>query len=428
MDPEEAPVVIATVGGAGTRMYPLTLSVPKPLVPICNYPILRRMLEVLADQGCREFIFASKGADNTMKLNEYFKWGVSFSSKLKLIPRAVFRYQPNYKDKGSADSVRLCMEYFNVKKDVLVIGGDNIMDIDLDKFMAFHKEKHALMTIGLLNVDDVSHYGIADIAEDGLVRKFVEKPKPEEAPSSLASIGVYILSPRIRDVFRQMDPSEVADFGYNTIPYLTSKGYSVYGHITEGYWNDVGTIDRYLQTTQDILQKRIKHLKLGDEVAGRSKKSIHKTTSDRIQTKLDSNQITIEGNVIIGGDCEIGKEVKIEDSCIGDNCIIDDGVKIKGSVVMSFTNIGKNAFLNKCIVGAYSTIGKDCVIDGDMEVDSKLKGNKVPVIGEDVTLLDRSVISPGKRVASISKSHCILSTGKFIELGMDEKNIYFIEK
>jgi len=428
MDPKDAPIVIATVGGAGTRMYPLTLNVPKPLVPICNYPILRRTFEVLANQGCREFIFASKGADNTMKLNAYFKWGIPFTHDLNLSPRAIFNYQPNYKDKGSADAVRACMEYFNVTKDVLVIGGDHILDIDLDKFMAFHKEKHALITIGLLKVNDVSQYGIADIEKDGLIHKFVEKPRPEEAPSNLASIGVYIISPRIRDVFRQMDPGAVADFGFNTIPYLVEKGYGVYGYMIEGYWNDVGTIEGYFQTTMDILQKRIKHIKLGNETAGLREKFIHKTTLNRIQSKLDNNKISIKGNVIIGGDCEIGEGVEIEDSCIGDNCIIENGVKIKRSVVMSFTNIERNSLLNKCIVSNYSIIGKDSIIDADIEIDSKLKGCKIPVIGEDVTLFDRSIIGPGKRVAPISKSHIILSTEKFIELGMDEKNIYFIEK
>jgi len=422
------PVVIATVGGEGTRMYPLTLNMPKPLIPICNYPILRRMLEILANQGCREFIFASTGGDNTIRLNEYFKWGVSFSAKMELEPRAEFRYQPNYEDRGSADAVRACMEYFNIKKDVLVIGGDHLMDINLDEIMKFHREKKALMTIGLMEVDDVSQYGVADITPGGRIKRFVEKPGPGEEPSRLANIGVYILSPKIREVFKKMDPGIVADFGYDIIPYLTGNGHEVYGYVTGGYWNDVGTTGRYLQTTQDILHQKLEHIRMGRSRYGSGKKQIHRTTIHRIKNKLKNNEIKISGGVMIGGDCEIGSGVKIEDSCIGDNCMIGDNVTINGSAVFNFTNIKRNSYLNKCVVGMYSNIGENCVIDGDMKIELKLKGNRVPVIGEKVTLIDNSTISPGKRVAPISQSHRILKTGKFLELGMDGQNIYFIEK
>ncbi|ODS42937.1 MAG: hypothetical protein MSIBF_06665 [Candidatus Altiarchaeales archaeon IMC4] len=428
LEPDKSPVVIATVGGSGTRMYPLTLDLPKPLIPICNYPILRRMLEILANQGCREFIFASTGAGNTLRLNDYFGWGLVFSAKLGLEPPAVFRYQPNYKDKGSADAVRACMGYFNVKRDVLVIGGDHIMDIDLEKLMQFHREKGAVMTIGLMKVDDVSQYGVADMGEDCRIKRFVEKPAKGKEPSNLANIGVYVLSPNIRDIFGQIDPDVIADFGYNLLPYLTRNGYDVYGYVTDGYWNDVGTIERYLQTTQDLLHKKVGHIKLKIGSYGRGERVVHETTLKRIGDRLENNDIEICGNVMIGGDCEIGSGVKIEDSCIGDNCIIGDGVTIRGSVVMNFTNIDRDSLLNKCIVASYSNIGKGCRIDGEMEVDSTIGRDRIPVIGENVSLFDRSVIGPGKRVAPIAKSHCILRTGRFIELGMDEKNIYFIEK
>ena len=427
----DMPIVIATVGGAGTRMYPLTLSMPKPLVPICNYPILRRLFEILATQGCREFIFASSGVENTLRLNEYFKWGTEFSTRLELEPWALFRYQPNYKDKGSADAARVCMEYFNINKDVVVVCGDHIMDIDIDRLMRFHRERQALMTIGLIKVDDVSQYGVAKLGDNNLIEGFVEKPAPGQEPSKLANIGVYVLSPRIRDVFKKMEQDKsanIADFGYDVIPYLTGKGYSVYGYVTERYWNDVGTPERYLQTTMDLLHHRLEHIRLGRGRYGSGKQRIHETTMSRIKNKMESNEVDIEGYVMIGGDCEIGRGVKIVDSCIGDNCIIEDGVTIKGSVVMNFTNICSGSYLNKCIVGMHSNIGRNCLIDGDIEIDSKLATGKVPIIGENVILFNGSVIGPGKRVAPITKSHCVLSTGKFIELGMDTQNLYFINK
>jgi len=120
--------------------------------------------------------------------------------------------------------------------------------------------------------------------------------------------------------------------------------------------------------------------------------------------------------------------VIIESSFIGDNCIIDDGAIIMGSVVMDFTNIGKNVCLNKCIIGRYSTIEDNCVVDSGMPIEfSSDKEDLTAVVGENVTVFKGSVIGPKKRVAPIEDSYEILKTKKYLELGYDKKNIYFIE-
>ena len=424
----EYPTVIAVVGGEGTRMYPLTIEQSKPLVPICNYATMRRMCEIIGKQGCRDFILASRGAVNTLQLKNYLKWGEGFSARLGFEPKARFRYQPNYDDRGSADAVRACMEYFDIKNDVLVIGGDNIMDIDIVEIMKIHKDNDALMTIGLKEVDDVSHFGVADIDNKGRIRKFVEKPKKGEEPSNLANIGVYVLSPRIRDLFKGMPDSAVQDFGCNLIPFLTENGYSVYGYIHKGYWNDIGTPGRYLQTTLDILRGKVKNMVFKESNLYKEKVWIHPDTLKRIKSRIEEGKIQIGNNVLIGGDCEIGNNVKIEDACIGDVCIIEDNVTITKSVIMDFTNVKKNVKLNKCIVGRYSTIGTNSIIDADINIDVGGTCDRTPVIGEYVTILENSVIGPKKRVASLKDSHKILSAGKFMELGFDSKNVYFVEK
>ncbi|MEE9612663.1 MAG: hypothetical protein V3W19_15535, partial [Desulfatiglandales bacterium] len=121
--------------------------------------------------------------------------------------------------------------------------------------------------------------------------------------------------------------------------------------------------------------------------------------------------------------------VSIENSFIGDSCIIGEGCKIMNSVVMDFTNIGNKVELNNCIIGRYSTVEDFSRIDGAMSVDAVI-GNPdlTPVIGEGVTIVKGSVIGPKKRAAQIHESHRILSTGRFIELGYDRNNVYFIER
>lgn len=420
---DDNPTVISIVGGEGTRMYPITLNEPKPLVPICNYPTLMRLYEILAKQGVREFIFASKGAENTIRLRECFKYGDGFSKRLELKPEAVFSYQPNYNDRGSADAVRYCMEYYDIKKDVLVVSGDSILDVDLARIMEEHRRTEALMTVCLKKVDDVSQYGVADMESSMKIKRFVEKPKKGEEPSNLANIGVYVLSPKIREAFKAMDGERVADFGRDVIPYLTDKGYGVFGYINEGYWNDVGTPRRYLMTTQDILKQKVGNIRFRSRY--RDYVWIHSSTMRRIN--LD--KIKIGDYTLIGGDGTIEDNVRIENSCIGDNCVIGEGSVITGSVVMDFANVGRYVRLNNCIIGKYSMIGNYSAIDSDIHIDfAGGSDDLTPVIGHDVTVLERSVIGPKKRVASIRDSHRILATGKFQDLGYDKANVYFIEK
>ena len=184
----------------------------------------------------------------------------------------------------------------------------------------------------------------------------------------------------------------------------------------------------YLKATQDMLHSRV----AGERYraiygSGKYKKNqwISRSTIER----NEMSKIEIGDHSVIGRHCEIKNGVKIEESSIGSSCWIGEGTVITGSVVMDFTNIGKNVQLNNCIVGEYAVIEDNCVVDGDMPIEFSdgLKG-AAPVIGGEVTLLEGSIIGSRKRVAPIHESHRIFSTGKFVDLGYDSNNVYFIEK
>ncbi len=431
MRKSEYPAVIATVGGEGTRLFPLTLRQPKPLVSILNYPILSRELEILASQGCRKFIIASTGASNTTILKDVLRFGRSLSKKLELRPPAKFMYQPNYVDNGSADGVRYCMDYYNICDDVLVVSGDNISDISVKEVMKFHKNKGSLVTVVLKELgadEDVSQFGVADIDDDGKLKRFVEKPKAEDAPSRLINTAIYLFSPKIMEVFEEMG-DRVRDIGMDVLPYLTENNYPVYGYLMSGYWADVGTPASFLNTAQDILHQKVKNIRFRGRMQYAKNRWIHPTTRERIDDNLKSGKIEIGEYVFIGGDCEIGEGTRIESSSIGDNCVIGKNSDIRKSLIMDFTNIGDDVVLNGCIVGRYSTIEDKSRIDRDLPIDFESGSEDiVPVIGENVTILAGSVIGPKKRVAHVHESYAILRTNKFNELGYDRHNFYFIEK
>ncbi len=419
--------VISVVGGKGTRLYPLSLNISKPIIDMCNKAVLARMLEPLVIQGCREIIIASKGYENAAQLNKYFKGGEGFFSRLGVETKEEFKYQPNYDDRGSGDAVRYCMEYYDLKKNVLVTGGDNIADIDLGSLITRHRETDALMTVVLKELgagEDVSQFGVAVLDDEMRILGFVEKPAGEDAPSRLINAGIYIFSPEIRQVFREMG-DRVRDIGGDVIPYLIREGYPVYGCLLEGYWADVGTPGRFLKTTLDILQGKIKNITL--EHRRRNNIWVHPST---VKRNRGLSGVELGENVLIGRNCTLGGGVTIENSSIGHTCMIGEGSVIKNSVIMSFVNIGKGVRLNRCILGRFTTVEDGSVIDADLDVD--YAGNpmeRVPVIGGGgVKIFKNSIIGPGKRVAPIRESHRILSTGRFMELGMDRENIYFAER
>lgn len=419
------PPVIATVGGGGTRLYPLTLDQPKPLVDLCDTAIIATLFRVLAIQGCRRFILGSKGSENTLPLNNYFKAGEGFFKRLGMNDIEEFAYQPQYDDKGSADSLRYCANYFDIREDMLVVSGDNVIDINLKRLIDFHRDKNAILTVALKELgpeEDVSQYGVAEIDDDLQIKGFVEKPAPGKEPSRMINTAFYIFSPKIRGVLAEMGDS-ARDIGGDLIPYLTEHGYPVYGYPVEGYWIDIGTPERLLQAAMDFLGGKVEHYAFRNEY--RPGQWINPTTLKRIGSLLDSGDIELRGKVFIGRNCDIERGAVIENSHIGHTSLIERDSVIKNSMVMSFANIKRGSILNGTIVGRHSTIGAKCVLDSDQPC---CKPGKIPVVGENVILPQESVVGPGTRVAPLKYSYKILATGKFLQLGTDDGNIYFCEK
>lgn len=417
------PQVLATVGGSGTRLYPLTLDQPKPLVELCDTAIIANLFRVLASQGCRRFILGSKGARNTLELSNYFKAGEGFFKRLGIPDHQDFSYQPLYDDKGSADSLRYCMNYFNIEDDLLVVSGDNLIDIDLESFVRFHRERQPILTVALKELspqENVSQYGVARLNSDMRINGFVEKPRPGSEPSRMINTAFYLFSPRIREVLAEMGDA-ARDIGGDLIPYLTENGYPVYGYPITGYWMDIGTPERLHQASMDCLSGAVRHF--DRKYHYRPNQWVHPSTLSRISRLLESGEIVLSGNVSIGRNCQIERGAIIENSHIGHTSLIERDVEIRDSMVMSFAHIEHTVNIMRSIIGRHTTIEEH----GSIGING-ISGDQVAVIGENVRLPSESMVSSGVRVAPLKHSHSILGTGRFVELGIDERNIYFAEK
>jgi len=350
------------VGGQAKRLRPLTHDISKPCVRFLNRPLIEFSMATLAEQGVRNFIFGEYGYTNYSNLFDQYGEGVGFSAKYKIEPRVHIKHQPNLDDLGSADSYRLNMEYYDVRDPVLVVQGDNLFDIDLSDFIKRHEEKGALMTITLARVEKVEEYGIAELDKDLRIKRFVEKPPAEKAPSNLANAGIYLLSPEVRKIAESEEVKKVIeekrrlDFGFDFIPYLVGKEFPVYGYELK-VWYDVGNPKNYLKAMHDVLYGKL-NIRVREEriipnrniwVQGYSEESIKRR--EEIIRKYKENKLSLDGAALIGRHTRIGDHSRISDSNVDNFCILGEHVNVEGSAIMDAAKIGDYSHLSDSIIG-----------------------------------------------------------------------------
>jgi NDP-sugar pyrophosphorylase family protein len=393
--------VIIPVGGKATRLLPLTAETSKACIRLLNRPLVEFSLLSLASQGIRHFIFGVKGYTNYRDLYDYFESGYGFSMRYNIKPRVHVKYQPNVDDLGSADSLRINMEYYEINNPVFAMQGDNIFEINVKDLIQFHRKKGAMMTIVLREVQNVEGLGIADIDKNSRIRCFVEKPLPQEAPSNLANTGLYVVSPEIKKIFNEKGVKQIIeekqrlDFGYDFIPYLTQTGYPVYGYTLKGNWFDVGTPKNYLEAMKNLLHGGFSMLTdFGGKIDEKQRIWVQGESSDsekrrqEIIQKIKQRRIEIGGAVLIGRHCQIDDGAKIVNSCIDNYTRVGKDVTIENSAILDRTIIGENAEILGSIIGRHATILSSR--------RKQTKINSVSVVADDVTIEEGCILSATK--------------------------------
>jgi len=377
------------VGGIGKRMGPLTYGTSKACVRLLNRPIMDFAILPLAEQGVRNFIFGVKGGTNHRDLYDYYKEGIDFSARYGIEPRMHFKYQPNEDDVGSADSLNLNLNYYDVEDPIIVVQGDNVHDIDLMSMIEKHEENEAFMTIALTQVENTREYGVADLDPKIFrIKRFVEKPLPDKAPSNLANTGIYLISPEISKILEADEVKKIKeeknrlDFGMDLIPYLVDNGFRVFGYKLRKAWHDLGSPERYLEAMKDILYGKL-NIRVREEpvfpkvwIQGYSEESIRRR--ERIVKDCKKGKLTIGGAALIGRHTRIGYRTKITDSNIDNFCILGEHVAIEGSAIMDATVLGDHTSVSKSIVG------RNVKVRSTQEHPTRI--DAVSVVGNDVVI------------------------------------------
>ncbi|MGH3089419.1 MAG: sugar phosphate nucleotidyltransferase [Rubrobacteraceae bacterium] len=320
---------MALAAGKGTRLFPLTGEVPKPLAPVVDRPILDHIFDLLAAHGVKE-VHA-----NVHYLADTLLQAYGEESRVNGMSVYLSREERLL---GTAGGVKRLAHNFD--ETFVIVSGDALTDIDIGELVAFHKEKEALATIALRRVYDTSEFGVVELDEDGGILGFQEKPDPEDALSTLANTGIYVFEPRVLDYIPE---DTFFDFAKNVFPKLLENGEKFFGYQGDFYWSDIGTLEAYRQAHYDALSGRVR-IKVPGEKKG---ESLWVGEESKIHASVN-----FDGYVVVGRDAVIGRDVTLSgDVTVGRDCWIRRGATIKSSILLPGSSVGENAYLEDCIVG-----------------------------------------------------------------------------
>ena len=350
---------VILVGGEGTRLRPLTSTVPKPVVPLVDRPFIAFMLEWLQRNGVDDVIMSCGFLATAVRnvLGDGSRYGV----------RLRFVEEPS--PLGTAGALKYAESLLDER--FYMLNGDTLTDLDLTAQLAQHERTGAVGTLALVPVDDPSSYGLVRLQPDNAVREFVEKPSPDQIDTNLVSAGAYVLE---RSVLDLIPPDQNVSIEREIWPQLVGNG--LYGCPHDAYWMDIGTPQRYLQGTFDIIEGRV-----------------HTAVADRLGDSYLAlaDDASIEGRVIppalVEERCEIAAGAHVGPLVVlGDGVVVGEGTVVERSVVLQGAEIGRDCVLRDCIVAAGARIGDRTQVTGSA------------VLGEGVTIGADNVVTRGARI------------------------------
>lgn len=357
---------VILAGGFGTRLRPLTSTRPKPLIPFANEPFLLHMLRQLASSGFNDVVLS------TMYLPEAFDELIPAARKAGVEVVLSSEDTPM----GTSGAVKRLSHLLT--DTFMVFNGDILVDLDIQKLVALHREREAAASLALVRVPDPSAFGLVPVDVDGRVQAFLEKPGPDEEAwaTDLINAGVYVLEPSVLDHVPAGQPSS---FERHLFPSLLASGAPVYGYEVQGYWRDLGTPIAYLSAQADLLE-------------GRLNLPISATEHGRGQWFSEAAEVedgaVLRGPVMIGATARVEREGRVfGPSVLGPGAVVAGGARVERSVLLAGARVERGGKVSDSIVGANVVVGSGAVVsDG-------------AILGDGVVIDEGNVLGGGVRVA-----------------------------
>jgi mannose-1-phosphate guanylyltransferase len=350
-------------GGEGTRLRPLTSTIPKPVVPLVGRPFISYMLEWLRGHGIDDVILGCGFMADAVR--EVLGDGSGLGIRL--------RYLEEPRPLGTGGALKFAEDL--LEKRFFMLNGDVLTDMDLTAQLEQHERTGARATLALYPVDDPSAYGLVRCDPEGAVEEFIEKPGLVELDTNLINAGAYILE---REVLERMPPAGTnVSIEREVFPMLVAHG--LYGYEASGYWMDIGTPDRYLQATYDILEGKVT-TEVGRQLGGRGLALI--------------DGADVEGRVVapvvIAAGCSVAPRAMVGDrSVLGEGVSIADRSRVEASVLLDGVAVGAGTTISASIIGPGASIGDHCHIENRVVLGAGVK------LGSGNTLAAGARIFPG---------------------------------
>ncbi|MHB1126107.1 MAG: sugar phosphate nucleotidyltransferase [Bacillota bacterium] len=354
---------VIMAGGKGTRLRPLTSNLPKPMVPLMGRPLLEYIIELLRDHGFNDIVLTLQHLPQ--HITRYFTQSREPGVRLSFIEETVAL--------GTAGGVKQAEKTLN--ETFLVMSGDCFTDIDLGKSLEYHWKKGALATLVVTRVENPLAYGVIYTDESGRIIRFLEKPTWGEVFSDTINTGIYILEP---EILKHCPSDSFFDFSKDLFPLLLQRGEPLYGFRSEGYWNDIGNVDQYIQTHFDILDGKARFNIPGE--------NIHENVWVGKNVSVHPGAI-IKGPVFLGDNCLIGKKAEIGPRVIlGRDNVVDEGTLVRHTIAWDDCRLGKEGTIEGAVLGRRVT------------VDDKATISSGAVVGEFTHIGKRSILKPQVRL------------------------------
>ena len=321
-------------GGKGTRLRPLTVYTPKPIVPVVNRPFLLYQIDVLRKAGITDITLSLSYQPD--KIQQILGNGAEFGVTL--------RYITEPSPMGTGGAYKFAAD--TLDETTVVFNGDILTNLDVGKLIEFHRSKSSDATIALVTVKDPSRYGVVKTGDDGRVERFVEKPKPDEIETlniNTINAGVYVLEPSILDLIAE---GTNRSFEYDVFPDILTRELPFYAYVMrDEYWLDIGTPANYLAAHHDFLAGKIEGFEL------------EKSAASDVATRSEIDKLSV-----IGEGCVIKPGVRIVNSIIGAGVHLEEKALVENSVIWSHTRVSSSAEIRNAIIGRSCHIGRNTVV------------------------------------------------------------------
>ncbi len=342
---------VILAGGEGTRLRPLTLSTPKPVVPVVDRPFLRHQLELLLGAGVKEVVFAV--AYRPDRVEAVFGDGRALGIKI--------HYAVEETPLGTGGAVKNAEPLLDGR--TIVLNGDVLTDVDLGQVLAGHEASRASATLVLAPVPNPSAYGLVETDPDGRVLRFIEKPDPSQITTDTINAGIYVLETPVLEMMPAGAPHSIERAFF---PALLARGDRVSAHIHRGYWIDIGTPEKYLQVHRDILHRRFPVALEGERRGGGW---VHPRARVEAGARLEGRFYVgpgcdVSAGASVGPDAVLVAEVsvrpgaRVRDSVLWRGCAVEADAQVERSLLGSRVRVGGNASVVGALLGEGSVVSE----------------------------------------------------------------------